>query len=458
MSLRFRLICLIAIVLIASLAVEGTIVSFNASRSVQTEMNSALQVGKQIVKSGLAQLPDSTDRRRDLETLVAAFEGNRHLRVSLTGGGAAAVKPSPEGSHFGTVPRWFVRFLGITPVAARVPITIEGQDYGSIVIETDPANEILEVWNDLGDGFSVLALFFGLNILLIYVFIGRVLRPLDHLGLALKQIGHGDYKTRIGGNTVPELARLQCSFNRMASELMEMDEEKRRLNEQLLTLQEEERGEIARDLHDEISPFLFAINVDLAGIARLADQGRSAEIARQTRSALDSVSHIQRQIRTMLGRLRPGVLADFGLAAAIMSMVEFWQRRHPGIHFKVSLPPDAASFGALIDITIYRIVQESLSNAVRHGDPAEILVSVTSVPADGPEPDRVTIEVTNDGHGMDKTAGFGFGLTGMQERVQALGGRLDLMREPEHGLSVTATLPFPAASTQVRAASFAGDA
>jgi signal transduction histidine kinase len=59
---------------------------------------------------------------------------------------------------------------------------------------------------------------------------------------------------------------------------------------------------------------------------------------------------------------------------------------------------------------------------------------------------------------MVKTAGFGFGLTGMQERVQALGGRLDLMREPEHGLSVTATLPFPAASTQVRAASFAGDA
>jgi len=112
----------------------------------------------------------------------------------------------------------------------------------------------------------------------------------------------------------------------------------------------------------------------------------------------------------------------------------------------------------LIDITIYRIVQESLSNAVRHGNPAEISVSVTSAPADGRGPDRVTVEVTNDGHGMDNTAGFGFGLTGMQERVQALGGRLDLMRESELGLSVTATLPFPAASTQVHATSFAGGA
>src|ERR1700730_7989503 len=205
MSLRFRLICLIAVVLIASLAVEGTIVSCNASRSVQTEMNSALQVGQQIVKSALARLPNSTDRRRDLEALVAAFKGNRHLRVSLTGGEEATVEPSPEGAHFGTVPLWFVRLLGITPVAVRVPTAIAGQDYGSIIIESDPSNEILEVWNDLGDGFNVLALFFGLNILLIYFLIGRALRPLDHLSLALKQIGQGDYKMRIGGNAVPEL-------------------------------------------------------------------------------------------------------------------------------------------------------------------------------------------------------------------------------------------------------------
>jgi two-component system, NarL family, sensor histidine kinase UhpB len=262
MSLRFRLICLFAIVLVVSLAVESTIVFFNASRSVRTEMNSALKVGQQIVASALARLPDSNDRRRDLEDLVASFKGNRHLRVSLTGGGAA--DPSLERSHFGTAPPWVVRLLGADPVAARIPIAIAGQDYGSIVIETDPKNEILEVWNDLGDNLIVLSLFFGLNILLIYFFIGRALRPLDCLAVALKQIGHGNYKLRMDGNPVPELSRLQRSFNRMASELEEMDEEKRRLNEQLLTLQEEERSEIARDLHDEISPFLFAVNVDLA--------------------------------------------------------------------------------------------------------------------------------------------------------------------------------------------------
>ena len=179
MSLRIRLICLIALVLVLSLAVEGTIVSFNASRSVSTEMNSALQVGQQIVKSALAGLPESPDPRRSLEALVASFKGNRHLRVSLTGDAGASAEPSLAASHFGAVPPWFVRRLGISPVSDRVPVAIAGQDYGSIVIETDPTNEILEVWNDLGDSLIVLTLFFGLNILLIYFFIGCALRPLD---------------------------------------------------------------------------------------------------------------------------------------------------------------------------------------------------------------------------------------------------------------------------------------
>jgi two-component system sensor histidine kinase UhpB len=456
MSLRFRLICLIAIILIASLAVEGTIVYSNASRSVRTEMNSALRVGQQIVKSALAQLPDSTDRRRDLEALVAAFKGNRHLRVSLTGGGAVNVEPSFEGSHFGIVPSWFVRFLGIIPVAARVPVTIAGQDYGSIVLQTDPMNEILEVWNDLGDGLIVLTVFFGLNILFIYFFIGRALLPLNQLAGALKQIGHGDYKLRIGGSSVPELARLQSSFNRMASELAESDEEKRRLNEQLLTLQEEERRDIARDLHDEISPFLFAVNADLASISRLANTGRNAEIAEEIQSTLNAVSHMQRQIKATLGRLRPGVLADFGLVAALTSVVEFWRRRHPETCFIVSLPPDETSFGALIDITIFHIVQESLSNALRHGNPAEISVSVSAVQGDGLRLDHVCVEIANDGHGMDKTVGFGFGLIGMQERVQALGGSVHLIREPGPGLSVAATIPYPALGNRVANSAFAG--
>ncbi|MCI0599353.1 MAG: histidine kinase [Beijerinckiaceae bacterium] len=456
MPLRIRLICLVAMVLAASLGVEVTIVSFNASRSVQTEMSSALEVGEQIVKSALTRLPSSADPRRDLEELVAAFKGNRHLRVTLTSSGAAAVEPSVQGSRFGAVPPWFGELIGLAPLSARLPVVIAGRDFGGIVIETDPRNEVLEVWNSLGDSLLTLILFFSLSVLLIYYFIGRALRPLGRLAAALEQVGYGNYAMRLAGKPVAEVSRLQTSFNRMSSELAAMDEDKRRLNERLLTLQEEERSEIARDLHDEVSPCLFAVNADLAAIARLADQGRGGEIAGQIRSTMDAVSHMQRQIRTLLLRLRSGVLDDFGLSAAIMSMVEFWHWRRPETRFHLRLPPDGTSFGPLLDNAVYRIVQEGLSNAIRHGDPAEITVTVKQSTSSVTGPDWVTVEVSNDGAGMDKSAGFGFGLTGMQERVYALGGRLLLARDPGVGLTVTATLPIPARSTGAHANSLDG--
>lgn len=245
----------------------------------------------------------------------------------------------------------------------------------------------------------------------------------------------------------------------MASELEEMDKEKRGLNAQLLTLQEEERSGIARDLHDEFSPALFAVNAGLVTISRLANQGREAEINKEIKSIADTVSDMQRQIKTMLCRLRPGVLADFGLTAAIRSMIEFWHRLYPKIHFHVRLPTDETSFGTLIDTTIYRIVQESLSNAVRHGNPAEISVSVRLMPAGGREQRHICVEVANDGHGMDIPAGFGFGLTGMKERVQVLGGHLILRHDLGSGFQVAATLPLPAIpSNPVPTFSFAGKA
>ncbi len=456
MPLRIRLICLVVMVLAISLAVEVTIVCLNASRSVQTEMNSAFEAGQQLVKNALPRLAESSSPRRDLEELINAFQGNRHLRVFWTSSGAAASEPPLEASHFGAAPPWFAGLIGLTPLSARLPAVIAGQDYGSIIIEADPRNEVLEVWNSLGDGLLTLFLFFSLSILLIYYFIGRALRPLDRLAAALEQIGHGNYTMRLAGRPVAEVSRLQKSFNRMASELAAMDGEKRRLNERLLTLQEEERGEIARDLHDEVSPFLFAVNADLAAISRLAGQGRGGEIAGQIKSTLDSVSHMQRQIKNLLLRLRSGVLDDFGLSPAIKSMIEFWRRRRPETRFNFCLPPDETSFGPLLDNAIYRIVQEGLSNAVRHGDPAEIAVKVEQSPSSGAGPACVTVKVANDGAGADNSAGFGFGLTGMQERINALGGRLTLAREPGPGLSVTATLPIPARGTGARENSLSG--
>jgi two-component system sensor histidine kinase UhpB len=442
MPLRFRLIALVFLALMASLALGGAITLLNASHSVQTEMRSALLVGRQTVDKFVGEIEGSPDPQRHLDDLVDSFKGSRHLRIWVTGNTATGeVSPVAEQLPFGDIPAWFVRMIGVMPDTDQVPITIGGRPFAVVVITTDPRDEVLEVWDRMTGSLVVLALFGGTTIPLIFLFIGRALRPLDRLTAAMEQVGQGDYSVRVIDRLTPELARLRDSFNRMAACLAATDADNRRLNEQLLTLQEEERSDIARDLHDEVGPFLFAIGVDVANLSRLLQEERVAELPGHIQSIAAATRHLQGQVRSMLGRLRPIALAEFGLAEALCSLVEFWRRRYPEIDYQVDVSPRCENLGNLVDTTVYRIVQECLSNAVRHGKPGLIEIVVARAPCGNARRDDAIVEVIDDGQGMNEAPGIGYGLIGMEERVRAMGGRLTFSNRPGGGFAVSAVLP-----------------
>jgi two-component system sensor histidine kinase UhpB len=435
MSLRFRLIGLVCLVLLISLALGAAIAYSNASRSVRTEMRAALLVGRQTVENTVERLQTARDPLRDLDDLVASFNGNRHLRVRLSGEAAAFAAPATEKATLGGVPEWFVRVIGVAPQRVQIPVVVGARDYGTIVIETDPYNETREVWNEFTGSLVTPAVFCGLTILLIYIFIGRTLQPLNRLAGALEEIGDGRYRTRISGRLAPELARLRDSFNRMAVRLAEADAENRRLNEQVLTLQEQERGEIARDLHDEVSPYLFAIGADAATALRLLKESRASEAGGNVQSIADAVRHMQRQVGRMLGRLRPIGLSEFGLQEAIENLVAFWRRRRPEICYEVMISPQCEDLGDLLATTICRVVQEALSNAVRHASPSRVAISIEH------DRDEIRVAITDDGPGMQEPSKLSYGLVGIKERVSAIGGRLTFSTKLGEGFAVIAALP-----------------
>jgi two-component system sensor histidine kinase UhpB len=440
MPLRLRLIVLVTAALCATLVLGGAVGLVNASRSVRTEMAAALQVGRQTVDNVVRQIDIAADPQREIDDLIDSFKGSRHLHVSVEGGAVPHEVPAADDRpSFDTVPTWFARLVGVVPKTDRVPFTIAGRPAGTVVIETDPRNEIREVWNELSGSLLVLTLFGAGTLPLICVLIGRALRPLGRLTAAMEQVGHGDYAIRVGDRLAPELARLRDSFNRMAGRLAATDADNRRLNEQLLNLQEEERNDVARDLHDEIGPLLFALNVDVANIGRLLEQGRTDELAAHTRSVTESVRALQRQVRGMLGRLRPIGLTEFGLVTAISGLTEFWRRRYPEIDYAVRIAPACERLGDPIDTTIYRIVQECFSNAVRHGRPEAISISIGR---DGPG-DDIQVEVIDDGAGAGPPLAPGYGLIGMDERVKAMGGSLRFANRADGGFAVVASLPCP---------------
>jgi two-component system, NarL family, sensor histidine kinase UhpB len=452
MSLRFRLIGLVCIVLLISLALGGAIAYCNASRSVRAEMRAAMLVGRQTIENATERLQDSRDPSRDLDDLVSSFNGNRHLRVRLSGKAPALAAPAVERTRFGGPPGWFVGLFGVAPETERILVAAGNRSYGTIVLETDPYNETLEVWGQFTDTLVTLAVFCGLTILLIYLVIGRALRPLDRLVAALEEIGDGRYRTRISGRLAPELARLRDSFNRMAARLAETDAENRRLNEQLLTLQEEERGELARDLHDEVSPYLFAISADAATASRLLAEARAKDAAEHILSISEAVRYMQRQVRRMLDRLRPVGLAEFGLREAIEYLVAFWRRRCPEIRYEVMIAPGCEDLGGLVGTAACRIIQEALGNAVRHAEARRVRIAVERN-SDTEADDVVRVTVIDDGHGAPEPVRLGYGLVGIRERVDAIGGQLSFSTGSGEGFTVIAVLPAPrdAVSPRVKA-------
>ena len=436
MTLRLQLVIWIAMVLTTSLGFGSVAIYWHAVRKVEVEMHAAVLVGEHTVANGIAALNETANPPRWLRMMVAGFDGDRHLRVSLIAPNNLAIATSTLFVAGNRAPEWFHRFLATAPLAARVGLPSRFATLGSIWLEADSHNEVDEAWNDAIISLMILAVFSSLVLGLVYWTLGRALRPLDQMAAGFARIGSGDYRPRLAEEGPLELARVCRGFNQMAWRLGDMHRSNRRLEAQLRAVQEEERSELARNLHDDIAPLLFAVSADVAGIEKEDAARTSAKIGARLEAIRETIAQIQRQFRGILGLLRPHVVTQLGLVRAVDNLVAFWQKRYPSIALKPRLGTD--SFGDRLDETVYRVVQEALSNAVRHGQPAVIEIDA-KWEADG----HVAVEVVDDGDGLrDSGEGAGFGLVGMRERVESLGGTLTVKNRVDgRGVIVSARFP-----------------
>jgi two-component system, NarL family, sensor histidine kinase UhpB len=454
-SLRTQLMISIAGVLLLCLAVDSVFVYWHAVHKVDTELRAALAVGAQTVRSAVADRQAEGLPREALESLVRDFNGDRHLRVSLVDNTGATVAASRPLLPAQPAPDWLYRLFASPSIVIREDLPGHSNPPGAILLQADPRNEIAEAWSDIVLSLAVLATFCGLVLSLVYWTIGRALRALHDLSAAFSRIADGDYAAQIAERGPLELARICRGFNQMAHRLGEMQVNNRHLAEQLAIVQDEERSDLARDLHDEIGPLLFAVNVDLASIRQQNELRSNPAIALRIDAIRDAISQMQKHVKSILGRLRPPTLLDLSPAHAVDNLIVFWQARYPSVIFAVDMPAD--SFGPAIDEQIYRIVQESLNNALRHGRPKHIAIAV-QLNADG----FITVDVSDDGIGFQTSDGGGFGLLGMRERVQSLGGTLSARNRPDRGgVIVSARLPYsvdePGKDANVRKSALHGD-
>lgn len=436
MSLRRRLMVLLGAVLLLSLLGGGVLTYWHAVRKIEIEMASALKIGEQAVQDAVAPLADVDDPQAQLIRLVKSFDGDRHMRISLIAQSGTVVMQSRTTPPANPAPVWLQSALNTGARDATIALPARLAEYGQLRLEADPQNEISEVWEDIALKIAILAGFYALVIALVSATLRWALRPLEKLSSALVEVGHGNFETHVPESGPLELVTLYKEFNRMADQLAAAESKNQQLNEQLSTVQEEERADIARDLHDEIGPFLFAVGVDAETIPQYLQRGASSEVTSRAAAIRQSVAHMQGHLRAILGRLRPAMHIDLGLAHAVDQLVAFWASRHPDLVIDVDVAQE--SFGREADEASYRIIQESLSNAVRHGKPTRIGVTVSVSDAD-----VMQIVVIDNGSGLGTMRTNGFGLPGMRERMAALGGSLSVTDNGNaNGVTVCAEMPL----------------
>lgn len=427
MSLQIRILGSITALLVLALVCGGAILSLHARSVVELEVRTAFQGAQQSVRD---TLKSDVEHTVTLRQVVASFQGQRHVRAALVNETGKVIVQSQIGPLSDPAPDWFARLMAPPQMSARININL--RKYPCVVVLTsDPRSELAEVWDHVRDAFVTVLLFCAATMAVVWLALAYVLRFFRKFQTGLLAIANGGYDARLDTGGLPEVARLAQGFNDMAARLESYATSNRRLYEQLQSLQEEERAVIARDLHDEVGPYLFAIQVDAKQLAAL-DHPQAQTLGQSVREA---AIHIQRHVKDILRQLRPVSGLEFGLEAAIEDLVAFWSRRYPAVRFERGLHAvaDRRSQEA-----VYRIVQESVSNALRHGEPGIIRIAVQ------PQGDQLSVMVEDDGGGLghDREPGLGHaGLAGMAERVKALNGHFEV-RETARGLCIQALLPL----------------
>jgi len=440
LSLRLLLARSIALVLLATLALGTLLVYWHAVRKVQADMRAAMDVGRRVVDNAVDDAEELALPRRRLELLVADFNGDRNLRAVLQNADNTTVLSYLQPPKH-PAPEFVYNLLSGAPLVETLELPPLFKNLGAFRVESDAHYEVGQVWQEAKGTLLILALFCGLVVLVLYFTLGRALKPLEDLTFAFARIGNGDYRARVAAFSPRELTKLGTGFNEMAMRLAEMEHRNHRLHEQLETVQEEERIELARNLHDDVSPLLFSVDVDAMTIKELAQDKNFNEVVERSVAIRSAVVDIKRNVKALLGQLRPSGLHALSLASAIENLISYWRGRRPEITFTAETIDK--SWGLRIDSALYSIIRECLNNAVKHTKPSRIEVLIEET-----HHGVLVVRVLDDGSGFDSNAtSGGFGLIGMKERATLLGGTLVVEnRRDRPGVVVTARLPLPSDS------------
>jgi signal transduction histidine kinase len=270
----------------------------------------------------------------------------------------------------------------------------------------------------------------------------RIEAPIEALARAAEEVAREGFTRPVPARGPREIASLGKAFNEMVRRraeaeagMAESERNLKALSDRLLTVQEEERRTIAREIHDELGQSLTALKMDIGGILDERDSPERGEtLRRRIRETLDE---LVRSVQRISSELRPSALDDLGLAETLETEARVFEER-TGIECELSLGPDAVEIDDRAASVIYRIVQEALTNVARHSNATRAEIRLRQ------RGEETVLEIRDDGRGItpeEKSRASSLGLIGMRERAALIGGVVHIEGIAGSGTIVSVRMP-----------------
>ena len=419
---------MITCLLLVLLSVSGIFVVKNASEDVRAEVASTANLALHLLDAEILHYSSDFGWINSAEDAsvfrLQSLNNIRHLKIEFYDINGKLRESNRNKQHqleANSPPSWFTNAMSLSGRDMQKQtrnIILSGRYVGELVVTPDPSYEIAEVWSDTLGLLELAATFFVLINLLVYFAVKYTFKPVDRILEALTQMEQGRFSSRLPDFKPIELQAIGQKFNAMADTLQKSTQNNHRLTQQIIRLQEDERKNLARDIHDEIGQYLTAIHVDASAILN----GKKLSVAKESAQAISSVARqMMDMVHEILQRLRPRALDELGLSLALGELIHHWRQRCRSINIVQSIASDVGAIDESVSITAYRVVQECLTNIAKHANARRVTINLKK------DEQFLYLHIEDDGVGFDPTiTAQGFGLAGMKERIQGLMGEMSI--------------------------------
>lgn len=431
---------------VACLCIALALALWRAQVDTEREARGSAHMAELLMALSSLQNVPASDLPAHLQSIrsLNASGGLRHVQLRiLDAQGQELVGPEEEAPHeagfswlhpFGTVPDW------------RMSWTIERSQGAALTVRlmANPGSEQEEALSGVLGLLLIVCVVAAVLLLGIYASVRHAFGPLQDILAAIAQIEGGDTTRRLQAMSCRELDRVGSALNQLADALEAAQSLQRQLGARIQTLQEDERSQLALDLHDEFGQQVTGLRANVHWLIRRTEG--QADIQTVLRELDQECARIQHGMRHMLQRLRPQSRRDAvdteGLAAWLQSLIDGWQAR-AGNTTRLDLVCEVgdARIPAELAVSLYRMTQEALTNIARHAQATHASVRIWQ------EGQALHWQLDDDGVGLlepEQAMLRGRGLAGLRERAWTHGGTLGIHSTPQGGMRLQARFALPA--------------